>query len=348
MKAVTLDNRLDAQLGEMMEELRTFVDSIQKPQVAEEGWTEAVMEGCEHLREGVEDLRQRLEVASEEWKEAFDDFSEKMRPRQEQARQSLEAIATSLSAYRQEVSESTEANVQALKEHYTNLCGEYSRLLVRLNEMKIRSVQGMARSSFLKPTNYTRNIFHATNGIVAVLLYHFVLTKSLALWIIGPMLGVFAFLEISRRFSTRWNDFLVDTLFGAIARPHERFKPNSATFYLTALVIICALFPKAAVEVAILVLALADPMASLVGKRFGRLKIYRDKSLVGTLTFFGVAFLASSLLLGLAFPVYGIGTVLLTSLLVALAGALAELFSTQIDDNFAVPVTTAFVAWLVL
>ncbi len=75
-------------------------------------------------------------------------------------------------------------------------------------------------------------------GLTGAILYYFVLTRIQALAILVAIFLVFGVLEITRRFSGRWNDYLVDKVFGAIARPSERYRVNSSTFYVMALIII--------------------------------------------------------------------------------------------------------------
>ena len=129
-------------------------------------------------------------------------------------------------------------------------------------------------------------------GLTGAILYYFVLTRIQALAILVAIFLVFGVLEITRCFSGRWNDYLVDKVFGAIARPSERYRVNSSTFYVMALIIIVLFLPKLPVIAAVLVLAFADPAASLIGKRWGRLTLFRDKTLAGSLAFFTVGTLA--------------------------------------------------------
>jgi phytol kinase len=79
---------------------------------------------------------------------------------------------------------------------------------------------------------------------------------------------------------------------------------------------------------ALLVLALADGAAALAGMRFGRRKLpIGSKSIVGSLTFFAVAFAV-----GLFFAPLGV------CLLVALAATIAESLLTRGFDNLVLPV----------
>jgi dolichol kinase len=80
---------------------------------------------------------------------------------------------------------------------------------------------------------------------------------------------------------------------------------------------------------AILVLGLADPVAGVVGQRFGS-RPFLGGTVEGTAVFFAVAL--TILLLRHAWP---------PALAAAVLAALAERRSWPLDDNFAVPVVVA-------
>lgn len=196
-----------------------------------------------------------------------------------------------------------------------------------------------------RPANVARTSFHVASGLVSLAML--VLVKS-RLWLVG-ISGAIALwgysMEIARRLSPTINDRLM-RLFSAIAHPRERHQVNSSTWYVSALLLMALFFPRRGAEVGVLVLALADPAASIVGRRFGRRQLAKGRSLEGTLAFFAVGFLAAAVWLvgrGAGLPLSaGVGAA------VALVGALVELSSAQIDDNFAVPLSCAAVTSLLL
>ena len=200
----------------------------------------------------------------------------------------------------------------------------------------------------LKPVNYKRNLFHVFNGCVAIVTYEFILGHFWSLVAILAMLGLAVSLEVSRRFSDRWNDFLVNKVFGGISRPFERHKVNGSTYYLIGLAAILLLFPAHAIEAGVLVLTFADPAASVLGKLFGKKKLYRDKSWLGSGVFFGVATLAIFIFVGIVRPDLAWFSALGIAACVGLAGMLTELFTVHLDDNFTVPVVCAAVASVLL
>lgn len=94
------------------------------------------------------------------------------------------------------------------------------------------------------------------------------------------------------------------------------------------------LFGKESAMVSVVVLAVGDAFASMVGIKYGKRRI-GNKSLEGSLAFFLSSFLALCFFLGFY-----------KSFLVALFSSLAEAFSFKLDDNFTVPLTAGFVCWM--
>lgn len=200
----------------------------------------------------------------------------------------------------------------------------------------------------MKPVNYRRNLFHVAMGLGAAGLYEFFLTRGQAILVLSIVLGIAVSFEISRRFIPAWNRILLRHVFRDVARPWEHRRPNSASWYTLALLIITVLTPKLAAEIGVLVLAFGDPAASVAGRKWGKRKLYRRKSWVGTLAFAGVAaLLTGGLALAKGAP---LGPLVLVgmALTVAVSAAIAELFSDTVDDNATVPITAACVAalWL--
>ncbi|MDY0059187.1 MAG: SEC59/DGK1/VTE5 family protein [Myxococcota bacterium] len=201
----------------------------------------------------------------------------------------------------------------------------------------------------IKPRNYARNLFHVGMGLGGVLAYHFLLSRTQALVVLAILLGSFVLTDVLRRFSRRFNEALVAGIFGKISRPEEAHKVPAATWFCAALLLGVAVLPQPAVELGVLILGLADPAASLIGKRFGRRKLYLQKSFAGTLGFFAVALaLALPFFLVLAPTPATVPLRLLAGATVALTGTLAELFSGRIDDNFSISLLAGGVAalWL--
>ena len=161
--------------------------------------------------------------------------------------------------------------------------------------------------------------------------------------------GMLAFavsMEVLRRISSDWNRRFCETIFGPVARPHEFHSITAATWYTLALVIGVFTMPLQAIEAGALVLGAGDPIASIVGKRWGRRRIFGEKTLAGALGFFMSASLILALFLFWVMPSLGVVSLLLMTCVVALSGTLTELFSGPLEDNFTIPLVTGLVATL--
>jgi dolichol kinase len=100
--------------------------------------------------------------------------------------------------------------------------------------------------------------------------------------------------------------------------------------------------------VALLVLGYGDPMAAIIGRRFGRTKLVNGRSLEGTSAFVVAGGLVGTLALTLCYPTLPFTAALATAFAGAFVGSLAELFSRRIDDNFSIPLTAAAAATVTL
>ncbi|HEY3448027.1 MAG TPA: hypothetical protein VGK67_16845 [Myxococcales bacterium] len=205
------------------------------------------------------------------------------------------------------------------------------------------------RLGSLRPLMGARTLFHISSGVVATVMYQFYLTTFQAEMVLLSLLGLFVGLEVTRRFSKRWNHFLAGKVFHSIARPREYYRVNSSTLYLLALALVAPVFSRPAVLTGVLILAFGDPAAAWLGKRYGKLKLYRSKSLVGTLSFAGAGTLVAATFLLLFCPEVSVGSKLLAAGLASLVGAVAELFSgPKLDDNLSIPIASTLVASIFL
>lgn len=192
----------------------------------------------------------------------------------------------------------------------------------------------------LRPTNYTRSLVHVSLGLGAMLLVEHVLTPRSMILVSGLCALAAWSMEVSRRYSPRANAAMLKVL-GKIAHAHERHRVNSSTWYTTALFLLALTVSPMVCAVAIAVLAFADPFAALIGRRWGSVRIVANRSLQGTLGFFAMGFAVAFAVIRVYHPGVAVGASLAIAACASLTGALAELFSTRLDDNFTVPLSTA-------
>ncbi len=96
------------------------------------------------------------------------------------------------------------------------------------------------------------------------------------------------------------------------------------------------LFGKEPAIVSVVVLAVGDAFASMVGMRYGRTRM-GSKSLEGSIAFFLSTFLVLLPFLGLW-----------KAFLICSFSAIVEALPISVDDNFSVPLTAGFIYWIML
>ncbi len=236
---------------------------------------------------------------------------------------------------------------ERLRAAYQRLAESYEALLVQLREAHIPLPRGL-RVGHIKPRNYVRNVFHVSMALTGVLSYELAVGRTGALWISWSLLALFVAMDIGRRTSQRFNEWLVAGIFGKISRPNEAHRVPAATYYMAAIAVGVLTMPQHAIELGVLVLGFADPAAAIVGKRWGRRKLVGDRSVVGTATFVLVGTLVGVAFLALVAPGLGLLGGLAVAGPSALVGALAELGGGRVDDNLTIPLAAGLVATLLL
>ena len=233
-----------------------------------------------------------------------------------------------------------------LKAKWAALGHHYEGLVAQLPKASIKIPESL-KSSRLKPKT-TRAISFTSQTPRGPLRFTSTLQTETLCLVWQDSLLVAVSIEVSRKFSARLNAWFCDGLFGSVARPHELHNITAATWYALAMVIGVYFFPQHAVEAGALVLGIGDPIASIVGKTWGKTKVWGEKSLEGSLGFFGIAVLALVFYFAVIAGGYSLSMILLASVLVALAGTLTELFSGRIEDNFPIPLASGAMAMFVL
>lgn len=193
----------------------------------------------------------------------------------------------------------------------------------------------------LRPTNYKRNLFHVACGTIALIILQHLLSRVAILWVASTAAVLVVLAETSRRYSPGVNEAMMK-VFAPIAHPHEHHRINSASWYTIAIFGLAWFASTMAASIALLVLALADPAAGIIGRRFGRHRIRGGRSLEGSATFVLVGTLAALLVLAAYYPAVAFLPALAMALAGAVSGAVAEIWSgTWLDDNLTVPLGVA-------
>jgi dolichol kinase len=218
-----------------------------------------------------------------------------------------------------------------------------SKSVVDVSDVGDVEVESAPRSPVVsrRPENYARSFFHVASAAAALFMLRLVPQRE---WLVvaSVSLALLAWsMETARRIHPPANVYLM-RFFSRIAHQEETHKVNSSTWYLTALVGLALFAPLRAAELGVVVLGLADPAAGFIGRRIGRTKIRKNRSLEGTLGFFAVGW-AAALILLLVFHALPFPRMLAIAAVASAAGAIIELATIRLDDNFTIPVTVAIV-----
>ncbi len=180
-----------------------------------------------------------------------------------------------------------------------------------------------------------RRLFHMVAGSLFPLLA-LVLPQWVIILLVATGTGASIVLEVSRRRSRRVNDWFT-RWFSVLLKESESSQTLGSTYLLAATLLAFLLFDRDVAVLALLFLAVGDPLAALVGERYGRARI-RKKSVEGSL-----AFVAGAALVGWVLIAGGLDISLWVVMSGAAVAALVELMSLPPDDNITVPLVAGAV-----
>lgn len=209
-----------------------------------------------------------------------------------------------------------------------------------------------------------RKVFHSSIGFLTLWLY----TKGVVLAQVTPVLAaLFVILTTTDyvRFRNETLNKYYCKMLGPLMREKEVNTYNGVIWYLLGLIIVFSLFPKDISLLSVLLLSWSDTAASTFGRAYGHLTPkFGRKSLAGSIASFMMGVISAVLIYKYYIPKYNyvnvpgdimwsedtsnIGFPLLV-LLIGLVGAISEAIDVyDIDDNFTIPVLSAFFIYGVL
>jgi dolichol kinase len=166
-----------------------------------------------------------------------------------------------------------------------------------------------------------RKMFHLLSlTYVFVYKYSPKITAICGLFIAILIVGLFEFMRFS---IPSFNDFFKDN-FKGFYRPDEADKISGLIWTLSgALLVILIFHNKSIIFASLLYFSLGDAVAALVGRSFGKHKLFAGKSLEGSLACFVMCFIIGLFLFNWRFAFIG-----------AVVAAFVELISCKLNDNF--------------
>jgi dolichol kinase len=177
-----------------------------------------------------------------------------------------------------------------------------------------------------------RKTIHITILLVLIAYYFIKQTygKQIALLCLVALLVLFFILEYFRLEL----DFKLP-FFDKFIRPKERFKVYGVIYFLSGTIIALAVFDFNIALAAILMTTFGDMAAALIGKRFGKTLLYRNKTIHGC-----VSELIVNLIVGFV-ALFGFNIYI--GITMAFTATIVETLADELDDNILVPLFAGFV-----
>lgn len=184
---------------------------------------------------------------------------------------------------------------------------------------------------------WARRFFHMASCVWPLLVIYLGIEAKTVLTYFWPVVALLVVPEFFRFRYPRFNNWYIRK-FGKLMRPHEKHSMHTAAMFALTVYGGVALFGIQPMLAAFLCLSLGDPIAAIVGLKFGRIRVF-GKTVEGSAACFAVCFG----IMVWAFP----GNYLLAGL-AALTATLAELVPMPVNDNIRMPLLTAATITLVL
>jgi dolichol kinase len=201
-----------------------------------------------------------------------------------------------------------------------------------------------APSATRKDLQLGRRLFHLANGVSVATAYALLFTHQQVVHLFGTIACLvyvgdrirIAYPEVVAR-NAPW----VNRLF---VRAEERVRESAMIPFAIAVLLTILTLPKGAALVGIYALAIADPLAAVVGIRFGSWRVAPNRTLEGSLVFFAATCLIAAVVLGWNTGVPPL-TIAGAAAMVAAVGAICEALPLRLDDNLTIPLIVGFATW---
>jgi len=151
---------------------------------------------------------------------------------------------------------------------------------------------------------------------------------------ISIFLLIFIFLLLLEIYRIKYDKKLL--FFHLLYREDEKNKIAAHVYFTIGALFVFLFFPFDIACVSLLMTTFGDAIAALIGVRFGRHKLFKEKSLEGSLAEFLVNLLIASIILTDFYVIFSM----------ALTATVVEVFLTKIDDNLGIPLLSGFAGFL--
>ena len=182
------------------------------------------------------------------------------------------------------------------------------------------------------PNERNRRLFHALTGL-GIIALALLLSRFALIILLGTMTIILLAVELVRRKSPEVNKWVI-SWFGWLMRDEESQRLTGTSYFLVATAVLFSVFPREIAILALAFLTLGDPVAAIVGRRFGGRKL-GGKTILGSLACF-VSCLVAGFALSWVAPLTPVQ--ILTG---SACAALAEAVPLPVNDNLTIPLFSA-------
>lgn len=183
-----------------------------------------------------------------------------------------------------------------------------------------------------------RKITH-TSGVLLMFACHYWLPGEQLWWALGASASVLVGYDLIRLQFPRVNKW-TPFLFGWLMRRNEINQLTGTTYMFIGVAFLLLFFPRNIVSLSLLLLAFADPTASLFGVLFGKVKLIGKKTFEGSLA----ALIVCTVVAYFFLNTRGLMTdhLVVVCLIIGFIGAISELIPIwKLDDNLTQPLISA-------
>lgn len=321
--------------------------------------------------EAFQDLKQNLLHSVKNWSETIDDYKESIREMPKALRQrsfikqsikDIEAFEKDMQRFLSEIKdysfqqfcESFNQHLRTADDYLKSLQVQARQMAQQVAELEQHALvqkflRGETILSSKKHVQWPRKFTHVSLGLLSLYLFVYSGWSWTLIWTIAGGFILWSFsLETMRHFNPRVNRWVCHH-FRPIMREAEKTRVNSAIFYIFSIGFIYFTFPIEVTMLTLLMLAVADPIAGIVGVYWGRRQISPHVSLEGALGCFVACAGLAALCAGLLFQTHLSGlSLFLFSILSGLVGAVAEGSFKKLDDNLIMPLISAPFLWILM
>jgi diacylglycerol kinase (CTP) len=193
-------------------------------------------------------------------------------------------------------------------------------------------------SATRKDLHLTRRAFHTLWGLIIATLYLNLLDKEGMITLVGIVASA---LFVGENIRIKYPDLgkIFTKINNILYRDEEKFQISSSMPFLVSCLLVIFVFSKPIAIITVLFLGLGDPIAAIIGIKFGKRKISKNRTMEGCIAFFVVAFFICIFVMKNFYS--GYISIILFAIVGAAAGTIAEYIETRLDDNITIPLFSA-------